>query len=224
VRRLAPALVIHTAYRKGEQAVLDRDVVGASAAVAVACRAAGTALLHLSSDVVFDGEHAPYAETAPLAPVDAYGQAKAAAERRVVTAVPDAALVRTSLVVRADPPDPASAALLAGVRAGTPMRLYTDELRMPIGVGDLSAAIWHLGGLPRRERSGPWHLVGAEALSRHALGLLILRRHGLPGDFPTAPCAVHPSPRPRDLRLITARADALGVCPRGVSAVLAPPT
>jgi len=83
-----PAVVVHTAYGTDD---LERDVIAATRSVAAACAIHEVALVHLSSDVVFDGEHAPYAEDAPPVPVHAYGRAKAQAEADVVTAVPDAA-------------------------------------------------------------------------------------------------------------------------------------
>ena len=85
-----PDVVIHTAYGTAD---LERDVVTATRSVAAACAIHDVALVHLSSDVVFDGEHAPYAEDAPPVPVHAYGRAKAQAEADVLTAVPDAAIL-----------------------------------------------------------------------------------------------------------------------------------
>jgi dTDP-4-dehydrorhamnose reductase len=217
---LRPDAVVHTAYRAGDAAVLARDVVAATAAVARGCASVGARLVHVSSDVVFDGEHAPYAEDALPSPVHPYGQAKAVAEELVGLAVPDAAVVRTSLLVRADPPDPASARLLDGLRSGAPMTLFTDELRMPIAVEDLAEALWMLLGRPASEVAGPWHIVGPQVVSRHTLGVLLARRHGLEPDFPTASSRSHPQPRPRDLRLSTERAEAAGLRPRPVDEVL----
>jgi dTDP-4-dehydrorhamnose reductase len=139
--------------------------------------------------------------------VDEYGRYKADAERAVAAAFPRAALARTSLIVRADPPDAITARLVHSLRAGEPSRLFVDELRCPIFVEDLARQLWEVAALPAERRAGVWNLVGPEALSRFALGVLIARRFGL-----DASCIVparnvdHPTPRPRDLRLLTARA------------------
>ncbi|WP_305784112.1 dTDP-4-dehydrorhamnose reductase [Symbioplanes lichenis] len=54
-------------------------------AVAVLAAAAGKRLIHVSTDYVFPGTAAfPYAEDAPVDPVNAYGQSKAAGERAVL--------------------------------------------------------------------------------------------------------------------------------------------
>lgn len=220
-RRLRPAVVLHTAY---DTAVGADEVRAATEAVARACREVGAGVVHVSTDVVFSGESAPYTEADEPAPVHEYGRRKAEAERVVRSAAPGAAVARTSLIVRADPPDRTTAWVLAGLRAGAPVRLFTDELRCPIAVDDLAAQLWEVALLPPAERAGTWHLVGPEALSRYALGLLIAARWGLdPAGIVPTPSRESPAPRPRDARLLSARADAaLRTRPRPVSAVLAP--
>src|SRR6187200_1505372 len=75
--RLRPDVVIHTAYRQDED---DVNTVG-SENVARAAAAVGARLVHLSTDVVFDGRKgSPYVEDDPLTPVTDYGRAKAEAE------------------------------------------------------------------------------------------------------------------------------------------------
>ena len=74
-------------------------IVQGSAAVAAAAHRSGARLVHLSTDLVFDGEQgAPYEEDADPRPVSAYGAAKLEAERIVARAHPEALLVRTSLL------------------------------------------------------------------------------------------------------------------------------
>ncbi len=81
--RHGPGLVIHTAYRQAEHA-LEGDVVRASRNIALASHRAGARLVHLSTDLVFDGEQgAPYDEDADPRPVSAYGDAKLRAEQLV---------------------------------------------------------------------------------------------------------------------------------------------
>ncbi len=206
-REVRPDVIVHTAYGTAD---LDRDVVAATNVVAQAAAEAGAQLLHVSSDVVFDGEHAPYDEAAAPAPVHAYGRAKARAEQIVLERCPDAAVVRTSLIVRPDPPDPVTEWLVDGLRAGRPVTLYGDEWRCPILVEDLAAMIWEVVGLPRAESRGVWHLVGPEALTRAQLGRRLARRLGL--DESTLIEVPSPAPvaggegRPRDLRLGADRA------------------
>src|SRR4051812_30886931 len=88
--RLRPETVIHTAYRQEDASVN----VDGSENVARAAASVGARLVHLSSDVVFDGlKGEPYVEEDPLSPVNPYAASKAEAERRVAAAHPDALIV-----------------------------------------------------------------------------------------------------------------------------------
>lgn len=197
-----PDVVVHTAYSKD----LRSDIVDASASVAAACAAEGVALVHLSSDVVFDGEHAPYDEDDPVAPVNDYGRWKADAEQVVRARVDDACVVRLSLVVAADGSDSGSRWLVQEVAAGRRPTLFHDEIRCPIRADDLAAQLWALVGLGHDERAGVWHLPGPEALSRLELGRRVLAAAGLDPSVPVSgSCAQHPGPRPRDLTMVSRR-------------------
>jgi dTDP-4-dehydrorhamnose reductase len=156
--------------------------------------------------------------------VHEYGRWKARAEAYVRETLPDAGVVRTSLLVRADPPDRATASLVATLRDGGRPTLFVDELRCPIAADDLARQMWEIVSLPKEVRGGVWNLAGPEAVSRYALGLLVAVRYGLdPAAIVPTPSSASPSPRPRDLRLSTARADAtLRTRARGVSEVFAP--
>lgn len=213
---LRPTLVIHTAYAKR---TAERDIWEATRSVVAGCAASGADLVHMSTDMVLDGENAPYDETALPAPVDEYGRWKARAEDYVRETAPEAAIVRTSLITSFDPPDPATAWVAEGLRDGSELRLFADELRCPIAAEDLALQLWELAALDAAGRAGVWHMAGPETLSRYALGLLIAARLRLSAEtLVPAPNSTAPSPRPRDLRLLTPRADAaLRTRPRPIS-------
>lgn len=220
-RALRPEVVVHAAYGTADG---ERDIWGATRNVADACRETGAWLLHVSTDALLSGTRSPYAEDAPAEPVHDYGRWKARAEAYVRETLPDAGVVRTSLLVRADPPDRATAGLVATLRDGGRLTLFVDELRCPIAADDLARQMWEIVSLPREMRGGVWNLAGPEAVSRYALGVLVAVRYGLdPAAIVPTPSSASPSPRPRDLRLSTARADAmLRTRARGVSEVFAP--
>ncbi|GAA1500502.1 SDR family oxidoreductase [Streptomyces bangladeshensis] len=143
----------------------------------------GIRLVHVSSDAVFSGtSRSLYDETALPDPVTPYGAAKAAAETAVRLLHPDAVVARTSLIIG----DGHSAheqvvhELAAGTRKGV---LFTDDIRCPVHVADLAAALWELAS---SNAAGVFHLAGPDALSRYALGVLIARRDGIdPSQLPT---------------------------------------
>ena len=179
--------------------------------VAGAARAVGARLVHLSTDVVFDGRLGrPYREDDAPTPVTGYGRAKAEAERVVLAAAPEAAVVRTSLIVGGD--SPSRHEQLARDVAGGRLSLafHTDELRCPVAAGDLADALLELAA----ERfSGVLHVAGADAVSRLELAELVTGSRGLP----SARAADGPVPRPLDCRLDCSLARSLlRVRPRGV--------
>lgn len=202
--RLRPNLVIHTAFsmQAGKQ-----DIWFATYNVVAACQQVGAQLIHLSTDALLDGEHAPYDEAALPAPVHEYGQWKARAEAHVRATDPMAAIVRTSLLTEFAPLDPRSAWVATALRRSEPITLFVDELRCPIIPLDLATQLWELAALPPDERSGVWHLVGPEVVSRYTLGLLIAAHEGLdPAGITPGVSHEAPTPRPRDLRLNDTRA------------------
>jgi dTDP-4-dehydrorhamnose reductase len=199
---VAPDVVVHTAYSLGSR----DDIVAATAAVAAASASCGASLVHLSTDVVFDGDSAPYVESDPVAPVNEYGRWKVAAERAATDEVADACITRTSLVVDLALPDRSTAALLDTVRGGGAPSLFVDEVRCPIRAVDLAATLWALVALDRRDRAGVWHLPGPEAMSRWELGTRLLAAAGLgSASVVAASSRDHPEPRPADLTLRTER-------------------
>ena len=65
----------------------------------------------------------------------------------------------------------------SGAGAGLPAgALFTDDIRCPIHVTDLAAALLELAASPY---AGMHHLAGADAISRYELGVLVARRDGL---------------------------------------------
>jgi dTDP-4-dehydrorhamnose reductase len=188
--RLRPDVVIHTAYRQDEA---DVNTVG-SENVARAAAAVGARLVHLSTDVVFDGRKgAPYVEDDPLSPVTGYGRAKAEAERLVARAHPGALIVRTSLLYGGARPSRHELA------ARDPsLTFFADEIRSPVQVTDLASALLELAKLDVR---GPLHVAGADAVSRAELAELFAGR-----PVRSAPA---PPTRPLDCSLDSSRAQAL---------------
>jgi dTDP-4-dehydrorhamnose reductase len=179
-------VVVHTAYRQDDESI---TVDGAD----VVARCAPRRLIHLSSDVIFSGALGrPLREDDPVDPVTDYGRWKARAEELVLAARPDALAVRTSLIYRGD-----GSTRHEQLARDPSMAFYDDELRSPIQVGDLAAAILELAEL---EVSGPLHVGGADGLSRLDFARLM---------NPSATGGPRPPGRPGDCRLDSSRAQSL---------------
>jgi dTDP-4-dehydrorhamnose reductase len=177
--RVRPGAVIHTAYRQQGPDAWDTNVAG-SANVAAAAARTGARLVHVSTDVVFDGTGSrPYREEDDPNPVADYGRSKLEAEREVLAAHPDALVVRTSLMVGGAEPGPQERSVLDAARGESEIEFFEDEWRSPVLVGDLAAALVELS---QRPESGLLHVAGPEAASRYDLACTIATAHGLPLD------------------------------------------
>ncbi len=214
----APDAVIHTAYvQRGD----DAHAVNAAGAghVAAAARAAGARLVHVSTDAIFAGDGAvALREEDAAAPVTAYGATKAAAEPLVLAAHPGAVLARTSLLLGGPghEPSPHERLALAAARGEQDVAFFSDEIRSPIQVDDLAAALVELAELG--DVRGPLHVAGPDAVSRFELAALVVAAHGLdPALLRGKPA---PPDRPRYCPLDCSRAVALLTArPRGARAL-----
>ncbi|MEV5516257.1 sugar nucleotide-binding protein [Streptomyces flaveolus] len=176
----APAVVINVTSGGADWSVTAEG--GIRLALAAAGR--GIRLVHVSSDAVFSGTgRGRYDESCLPDPLTPYGAAKAAAETAVRLLCPDAAVARTSLIIGNGRSEHEQLvhALATGNRQGA---LFTDDIRCPVHVTDLAAALWEI---TRSDAAGVFHLAGPDALSRYELGELIARRDGLdPALLPSA--------------------------------------
>lgn len=103
IAELRPALVVNTAaYTAVDRAESERDAAfavnaSAPAAMAEALSGTGGALLHFSTDFVFDGSgHRPYDEDDRTAPLNVYGASKLAGEEAIRAAGAPHIIFRTS--------------------------------------------------------------------------------------------------------------------------------
>ncbi len=172
----SPAAIVHTAYRRDERA----SMVDASRHVARSAAEHGCRLVHVSTDALFAGRAAPYTEHDDPTPVHDYGRAKADAEADVAAACPDAAIVRTSLIYGNAEPSMHEAAVADAIAGRSDTAFFTDEVRSPVLVDDLAAALLEL--TDRDDIGGILHLGGPDALTRAELALLAARRHGWDAD------------------------------------------
>lgn len=143
--------------------------------LAMAAARHGSRLVHVSSDAVFSGGRGHYDESCLPDPLTPYGAAKAAAETGVRLVHPGAVVARTSLIIGDRRSEHVRVVhdLVAGTRGGV---LFTDDVRCPVHVTDLAAALLELAS---GKATGVHHLAGPDAVSRHELGVLVARRDGL---------------------------------------------
>jgi len=172
--------------------------------VAQAAMMVGAYLILLSTDLVFDGEAAPYDENSKPSPLSVYGRTKLQSEAKCP---------RNSLILRL--------ALSFGKRigAGTPtffdeainrighkeeVFFFHDEWRTPIWAADVAR---HIPMILERKPEGILHVGGPERMSRLEMGVRACRILGMDsGPIKSVSRLDLPGPpRPRDLSLDNSR-------------------
>ena len=174
-QRQAPQLVIHCAALSRSPDCQANPALARKANVEATALLAELAprLVFFSSDLVFDGRAGHYDESAAVNPLSVYAETKVAAER-IVLANPKHLVVRTSLNCG---PSPAGDRGLdeqfrRAWQAGQTLRLFTDEFRSPLPAEATARAVWELVAA---EKTGIYHVAGAERLSRWQIGQLFAK-------------------------------------------------
>lgn len=162
----------------------------------------GARLVHISTDLVFDGECGGYQEADLPTPLSTYGRTKAAAEP-LALAHPRAAVARLSLLFGRGPVNRPTFfdRMLEAISGGSAVSLFTDEWRTPLAV---SAAAVTLIDLARSDATGILHVGGPERMSRAEMGRQLADRlHASRSVFQEVVRAdvPAPEPRPRDTSL-----------------------
>jgi dTDP-4-dehydrorhamnose reductase len=151
-----------------------RENVLGPATLARACSRHGVRLLTFSSDLVFDGlQDRPYVESDATNPLNAYGQAKAQAEQRVLQHDPKALVIRSAAFFG---PWDAHNFLTLGLRAlseGRRWRAARDQVVSPTYIRDL---VMSSLDLLIDDESGIWHLANQGSASWSDLAQMAARR------------------------------------------------
>ncbi|MDT8306915.1 MAG: SDR family oxidoreductase [Anaerolineae bacterium] len=166
----SPSVIIHTAGSNRPAATMESVIRRGAEHVTAAAIRHGARLIHLSTDVIFDGRHAPYREEDTPQPLHVYGRAKAAAET-IVSRHQRTAIVRTSLIYGLHKMDRGTEWVVRALQAGEPVTLFGDQMRNPILVDSLCRACLELVS---HAYTGILHIAGADRISRADFMLRLL--------------------------------------------------
>jgi len=173
IKKIEPEVVIHTAYDENNESVT-YDII---CILAEACRDLQHPpfFIFISTDFVFDGKKGFYNEEDEPNPLQEYGRQKLAAEKKLFNILPNALVVRTSLIYDLKR-EPGNFQFIFDVWAkGKKCYLFNDEFRSPILVEDLARALVRLAKL---KRGGLLHIAGADAIDRYWFGTRLLLHFG----------------------------------------------
>jgi len=188
IASLKPDVVVNAAaYTAVDKAESDRDLAFAvnrdgPANLARACEAQGIALVHVSTDYVFDGSKpTAYVESDVVSPLGVYGESKLAGEQAVAANCSRYVILRTSWVVSAHGNNFVKTMLrLAAEREQ--LGIVSDQYGCPTAAAELARAIYAIidGGL-RDEQYGVYHFCQPEPTSWHGFATAIFDEAGKQG-------------------------------------------
>ncbi len=181
----APDLVVNaTAYTAVDKAESEPEAAFAinrdgPARLAARCAERGAALIHLSTDYVFDGSKpVPYREDDPVCPIGVYGASKEAGEAAVRAAAPRHVILRTSWVYAAHGANFVKTMLRLG-RERDELGVVADQTGAPTAAADIADAIVTIAKQIAGSGDAAWgtyHFTGAGATTWHGFADRIFQR------------------------------------------------
>jgi len=220
---IQPDAIIHLAALSNpnycEQHPAQSQAVNVDTSMALAKWAAGAEVpfLFSSTDLVFDGQDAPYSEADAPNPVSVYGQHKVQAEQAILSVYPKAIVARLPLLFGLALKNQGFMTnWLEKLRAGETVFAFSDEFRTPASTASVAKGIWLL---LEKSVSGIWHLGGAERISRYDFAVQMAEVFGLPTKNIQASLQKDvnmPATRPADVSLDSLKAFELGYQPKSV--------
>ena len=206
IRDSAAAVVINaaawTAVDKAETEEAAATVINGAAPAAMARAAAerGIPFLHISTDYVFSGSgSAPWVETDPVAPPNAYGRSKLAGERGVQAAGGAWAILRTSWVFSAHGANFVKTMLrLSETRDA--LSVVEDQIGGPTPAADIAAALVTMArAMAAGQTGGIYHFGGSPWVSWADFAREIFAASGRKVAVTGIPTSAYPTPAVRPL-------------------------
>ena len=187
--------------------------------------AADAALIHISTDYVFDGRaDRPYGEDAPANPLNVYGESKLAGEAAIQRKAGQHLIIRTGWLFGPSGRNFATA-ILRQVMDGTPLAVVDDQTGTPTYVDDLALALTAAMRTLQTSVFGSWgtyHFAGSDVVSWYQFACMI-RDQADPKRTTPKPRRTNtseftrPAPRPRYSALDSSRfRRTFGIPPRAL--------
>ncbi|MBP1678132.1 MAG: dTDP-4-dehydrorhamnose reductase [Bacteroidetes bacterium] len=177
--------------------------------LADAAKRANAALVHISTDYVFDGKHGPYSEDDRPEPLSYYGKTKLASENALRASDITYLILRTMVLYGHAEGVKANFALwlIESLQKKSPVKVVDDQIGNPTLVDDLAYAIMRAVEL---QKWGLYHIAGRDIMSRYDFAVRLAGVFGLDAGLIT-PIKTEdlrqPAPRPLQSGLVTLKAE-----------------
>ncbi len=143
--------------------------------LALACRNNNCALMHLSTDYVFDGKaQTPYTEAAAPSPINVYGKTKLEGENFALS-LPKFMILRPALIFSGYGKGNFAKNTALAARAGHSLRMADDQICSPTCAQDLALTIKFLLPALREGARGIYNVTNEGSCSRYDFAKEILR-------------------------------------------------
>tara|TARA_R100001369_G_scaffold88614_1_gene125387 strand:+ start:20973 stop:21776 length:804 start_codon:yes stop_codon:yes gene_type:complete len=147
--------------------------------LALVCKQYGTALIHISTDYVFDGEKgAPYTIYDRPNPINQYGKSKWEGEKYVQEIMDEYYIVRTSWLYHKKYGRNFYKTILDKAKKGEELRITDEQVGCPTNAVNLAKYIMRLI-LDKTKPNGTYHYTDGNAMSWYGFALNILKENGL---------------------------------------------
>ncbi|MFZ3113300.1 dTDP-4-dehydrorhamnose reductase [Methanothrix sp.] len=182
IERLRPDVIVHSAALtdvdrcEREKDLAYRMNVEGTRAIAEAARKAGSYLVYISTDYVFDGQRGLYREEEETNPVSYYGLSKLLGEEFCLD---QGCIARTCVIYGSRPASGKvnfALWLLNALKSGKEARVVTDQFITPTLNSNLAAMVLEAAD---RHLSGIYHLSGASRVSRYDFACELARAFDL---------------------------------------------
>lgn len=176
---------------KAAASMLNSDAPGY---LAKAMQETGGKLVQVSTDYVFDGNaNVPYNEDCPTGPTGVYGRTKLEGERNVLSAMPDAIIVRTAWLY-----SPYGRNFVKTIRRiaaeRDSIKVVFDQVGTPTYAKDLAAAIFSIIESRQLDKGGIYHFSNEGVCSWYDFAKAICRLSGISCEV--LPCHSDEFPSP----------------------------
>lgn len=216
-----PDVVIHAAaigsvdFAEKNREATRKINVGGTEVVVELCRIFQSRLIFISSNAVFDGRTPFYSETAPVNPINYYGQLKVDAENLVQNSGIPWAIARPILMYGWPYPGERDNPVVWWVRSlenNQPIKVVDNVFSKPLPAWSCAEVIW---ALIQQNRTGIYHVAGRDHISLYQFALLTAAVFGLDSSLiSSVPDSYFPAiaPRPQDTSFDTTKMETgLGV-------------